>query len=522
MKLDKKFMLITIFLIVLMSVASLASPILLNFLNSSDNGLSESKILILFLVMIFSLSIELILILIREKFSENYNIENFKKMINSYFKLNYDTIIEQGPTNLIERIIIAVNSVYMFMTGDYIKIWSSIFIMCGILLLTCFNNIYVGLIMFFMLPINYFGFRMLNKELMNRSKVMQEATSLGWQKIISIFNQTDYIKQSYSYVELIKQLNPTLKNIYGSMASVNILAQTASSLIHGLNYIAKTMIVVLVSLDVFENKNGFFSLIMFTIIIPIYFENVQLITRANLNKRDMVVALDFLKSWENLYEQSGTKKIDKIESVQFDIKSLIVGEKEICCNINGKYKIGDIIWVRGDSGTGKSTLLKLLSKFRLSDKILLNGIDIRNIENSSVRKRIRYLSQEVPIIKGTLRENIFFNVPYNKSIEEDLKDSFILKSIMKNKTMDSMIDENGGNLSGGEKQKIAISRLLLDESDVLILDEITSNIDRESSFEIMKEIEKLSKDKIIFITSHDDFVKDYVNTDLVLKGKDKK
>lgn len=93
---------------------------------------------------------------------------------------------------------------------------------------------------------------------------------------------------------------------------------------------------------------------------------------------------------------------------------------------------------------------------------------------------------------------------------------------MKNKTMDSMIDENGGNLSGGEKQKIVISRLLLDESDVLILDEITSNIDRESSFEIMKEIEKLSKDKIIFITSHDDFVKDYVNTDLVLKGKDKK
>ncbi|WP_162265440.1 ATP-binding cassette domain-containing protein [Abyssisolibacter fermentans] len=152
-------------------------------------------------------------------------------------------------------------------------------------------------------------------------------------------------------------------------------------------------------------------------------------------------------------------------------------------NISGVFKKGDVVWIRGNSGCGKSTLVKLIPKFRTINRILVNNIDIRNITNKSIRKKIDYLSQDVPIIKGSLRDNLFFNKSYNAELEKELINSKLLSSIFVNKDINTLITENGANLSGGEKQKIALARCIYNKSDVLILDEVTSNIDTESAFD---------------------------------------
>lgn len=82
--------------------------------------------------------------------------------------------------------------------------------------------------------------------------------------------------------------------------------------------------------------------------------------------------------------------------------------------------------------------------------------------------------------------------------------------------MDSLIDENGTNLSGGEKQRIALARALYDDVDVIILDEVTSNIDKESAEVILKRIMSGNEQKIIFIISHDSMPESYANKILQL------
>lgn len=356
-----------------------------------------------------------------------------------------------------------------------------------------------------------FGYKLLNKELLRRSEVLQRETAAGWQKILSIIGQTDYLKQCDSYENIIEQMNPSLNRIYGTMADVNILAQSASKLLSSLNNIIQTMIIVLAVYQMLNSKIGSISLILFTILMPLYFQNLSIVTRANLNKRDMKISLEFLQEWDSKLEDDGYKDIDSIHEVNLDIDELSIKGKHLASNIKGNYKKGDIVWIKGESGTGKSTLAKLFPKFRTTDSIYINGVDIRDIKNKSLRTKVDYLSQNVPIIKGTLRENLFFNKSCDSDLEEMLKNEPILQSILRTKSMDTLIEEGGANLSGGEKQKIAIARSLYDESDLLILDEVTSNIDKESSEDIMNRILKSSQDRIVFIISHDSLPEKYAS-----------
>ena len=125
--------------------------------------------------------------------------------------------------------------------------------------------------------------------------------------------------------------------------------------------------------------------------------------------------------------------------------------------------------------------MKLLLKYRQENSIYVNHIDIKSIENSCLKNNLSYLSQDVPIINGNLRENFFFNKSYSSDLEDKIKNEPFLSSILKNKDMDSIIGDHGANLSGGERQKISVARILYDQKDLLILDEITSNIDDKSA-----------------------------------------
>lgn len=512
----RKFFIIMLFLVLCGSFMSLLSPVMLNIWMSDEVGFTSRRIAILLIILICSLILDLLFTWGREKFAKGFNISNCQSILSKYFQLSYDKINEEGPTNLIERIGQAVNNIYFFMTGDFIKIWSSIIIMIAVLVMLGYQNIFVAIGMIMMIPINYLGYRALNKELSNRSLKLQEDSAIGWQQIISVVGQTDYLKQSDSYNNILYQLKPTLDKIYSSMADVNVFAKCASKLLSSINNIVQIMIMVLAVYQFISKESSPVTLILYSILLPLYFSNLSTITNANLSKQDMIVSNDFLKELDKNRESDGIKSIETIDTIDFSIDHLVINNTHLASNINGHFEKGDVVWVQGASGTGKSTLMKLIPKFRMTNTIYFNGEDIRNITNSSVRNRINYLAQSVPIINGTLRDNIFFNKQYDKNIEEKLISDPILKTIFRDKNFDTQISDGGSNLSGGEKQKIAFARALYDEVDVMILDEITSNIDKESANEIMNRLIEDKCNRITFIISHDDLPKNYSNKILLL------
>ena len=278
------FFCIMIFLATITSITTLLAPILVNVWSDNLEILNREKIFIILAVLILSLIIKTVTILIREHFAKNFNIGNFKMMVSKYFKLDYDIIVEKGPTNLIERMIMATNSIYIYMTGDNINIWSSSLIITFSLFLVGIKNLNIFLIMLLAIPINYLGFKSINKILEEKSKNMQIATSSGWQKIMSITKHTDYLKQFDDHNLIIDNMEPTLNHIYKSMADINIFAQSSSNFIFSLNEIFKIAIMILTIVSFSKNISSYGDLILITLVVPIYFQNISTITNSNLNK----------------------------------------------------------------------------------------------------------------------------------------------------------------------------------------------------------------------------------------------
>ena len=118
------------------------------------------------------------------------------------------------------------------------------------------------------------------------------------------------------------------------------------------------------------------------------------------------------------------------------------------------------------------------------------------------------------IIKGSVRDNLLFGKEYLGIEDAQLQKISLLSSVLSNKTLDDEILEGGANLSGGEKQKIAIVRALLSDPEILILDEVCSNIDRQTSDEIYDMLKSEKERRITIIISHDDLPEDFVNVDI--------
>lgn len=514
----RKFFVTMLIIIFIISITSMISPFLIQLWSRDSIGLTSNRILIIFIILLFSLGVQIFFIYLRERFAKDFNIRNCTELLKKYMNLKYDTINDEGPKKLTEKISISVNSFYNYYTNQAINLWSSILTIILILGLIFYNNILIGVLLVILLPINYLGYRSLNNKLVTKSKALTEATSSGWQGINSVVGQVDYIKQLDSHNVIINNIEPFISKIYTAMADINIFAQTVSRILGALNSISGTMITTIVVFRVIQNGDSPLTLVLYTMLLPIYFMQLDNITCVNLNKRDVTVANDFVNFLNENKEPDGVKNIKYINKITFNIPKLEIKGKTLTYGINGVYTKGDIVWVKGMSGTGKSTLLKLIPKFRIANDIIINGnININNIKNSSVRSHIDYLSQNVPVIRGTVRDNLFLGKSYNSEIEKLLIDDSILKSLWKNKTMDSMILENGSNLSGGEKQKIAVARSLYSQCGVIILDEITSNIDKETADLIYERITENSIDKIIFIISHDDLPSKYSNKIILLE-----
>lgn len=217
------------------AMTSLVVPFLLSFWAKTDAEMNLKRFFIVISVLVLMFLLKTAIIFLRENFAKHFNIKNAKTIIEKILRLKYDAIISQGNMNLVERMAQAVNNMYIYMTGDAVRIWSSIISTIIILIAIFFDNFIIGLILLVLIPINYLGYKSLNSELKKRSQVMQTSTATGFQEILSVVNQTDYLKQCPDYDIVLSQLRPALDKIYGSMAQVNKYAQTSSSFISSLN-----------------------------------------------------------------------------------------------------------------------------------------------------------------------------------------------------------------------------------------------------------------------------------------------
>lgn len=217
---------------------------------------------------------------------------------------------------------------------------------------------------------------------------------------------------------------------------------------------------------------------------------------------------------ENIFqleqEENGEELLTKIDTISVnqlavrDDKNFIFKGKDV------ELKKGNIYLLYGENGTGKSTFIETLTGVleAAEGNILYNGVDISKLNMYEIRRKLVAITEQEPMLQdGTIRENLLYGLNREK---EEIEDETGLLEFVKRKPegMNTYVSNRNTNLSGGEKQKIAVCRSMLKGADILILDEPTSAMDDISVKRIVEKIKSFKEDHIIIVISHDSRLKD--------------
>ncbi len=281
-------------------------------------------------------------------------------------------------------------------------------------------------------------------------------------------------------------------------------------------------------------KNNFSDFIF----ILIYSFGSYLVIKDNLNLSSLIVFQTFTNYFlssvfriQNVLEEYSTYKVskDRIEELfligeenfnhnyfylSYDLKGNIefnnlnykLGNKYLFKDLNLVIKENEKILLSGESGTGKSTLVKILMRYINIDfgMVKIKDIDINHYHLENIRKNITYVSSNEYLFNDTIKNNISLYKDYQDEEIENVCKICYVDDIIKGKDtgLNTMIEENGFNLSNGERQRIILARSILKESSIYIFDEALGQIDINKEKKILESIFKYLNNKIVIVISH--------------------
>lgn len=200
------------------------------------------------------------------------------------------------------------------------------------------------------------------------------------------------------------------------------------------------------------------------------------------------------------------------------------GEKTVLNDISATFKKHELISIVGESGCGKSTLASLLCGTTKGyiGSITIGGVEIKDIDEKTLMNNITAVNFNSYIFAGTVRENMLIadKSASDEKMIEALKMVNLWSFLSEQDGLDTKLNQQGSNFSGGQRQRLAIARALLHNTPIYVFDEVTSNIDAESENDIMTVIHNMAKIKTVILISHR--LENVVGSDKILlldKGK---
>lgn len=185
--------------------------------------------------------------------------------------------------------------------------------------------------------------------------------------------------------------------------------------------------------------------------------------------------------------------------------------KPIISSFSYDFSKGNLYAVTGHNGAGKTTLTKLMIGLYIDERsgnIAINGIPMRELDMVHIRKNLVGYAEQDPLL---IEDSICYNLTYQEYNEdasfrkrlEELAPILDMERFLDEKTLSFRVNEENNNLSGGEKQKLAILKVLLKDPDVMIFDEPTSALDKETKSRFIRYLSRLKENKIIIVVTHD-------------------
>jgi ATP-binding cassette subfamily B protein len=416
----------------------------------------------------------------------------------------------------------------------FTQLFTGVLTIIGTLVLMCVLNWIIALVVFFITPLSLFVAKFIASRTYSlfkkTSSIRGEQTAfidemIGNLKVVHVFNREDENQEKFD------EINERL-----TKASLNSIFY--SSLTNPCTRFVNSVVYAAVALS------GALTLI-YPSILPVAFsigKLTSLLSYSNQYTKPFNEISGVITELQNAIACAGRiyELIDEpaqipdsvdakeIESVKGDVNFKNIEfsyepDKKLIENLNISAKAGQRIAIVGPTGCGKTTLINLLMRFYdpISGEITVDGEDILNVTRKSLRKCYGMVLQDTWLKSGTIRENITIGKPdaTDEEVIEAAKAAYSHNFIMQLANgYDTVISEDGGNLSQGQKQLLCITRIMLCLPPMLILDEATSSIDTRTEIKIQQAFAKMMEGRTSFIVAHR--LSTIKNADLILVMKD--
>lgn len=445
---------------------------------------------------------------VSQKFGRDLRVDMYEK-IQSF---SFDNIDNFDKASLVTRLTNDVNQVQMFVNG-LMRIFVKAPMLCiGSLIMAARLNLSLSVIFVIIIPLvvaiivlnmkmGYPNFRKIQKSLDNVNSNIREY--LSGVRVVKAFNRFKYEEARFS-----KKNDELFDVSTKAMKTIAIFSPTITTTVN-------IGIIAVLWLGNIKINNGsiqvgavmafinYMTQILSSLMTMTFVFNM--FVRARASSERIVEVFDQEPTIENRNEDVEQGELQIIfEDVSFTYKG---GVREAALkNINLNINSGEFLGIIGSTGSGKSTLVKLLLRFYdvTKGKIKINGVDIKNISMESLRNRISIVPQAALLFTGSIVENIRWGKA-DADMEEVINAASLAQAhdfiLSQAQGYDTRLGQGGVNLSGGQKQRISIARALIKKPQILILDDSTSAVDVTTEKKIKEGLKKFSEDLVTIIIS---------------------
>ena len=513
-----KYALIAFGFCVLSEIISLISPRLMQYI--IDTVIPQRNMHTIIISILIFVSIPLLHICVKSIFNyftivfarnkgNEYAIQLMEKIIHQPLRF-FDT---HNSIELLTESGRELSNLLLFYIKDVPSYYSAILSSIIIFIILCSYHPVIGVFQILFLPLSIIPVRFIHLKLEGLVNSVIEKNAKNNQLKADMFKNIDYIKSNNLeafYINQIKKNNDGIVSVWGSVASMESLAGVwingfMTTLFTGLSF------GIVALLMMYTTKLTVGTIVSVVSYCELLYSYLHTIFSTEIEKGKFKGEFTKTKElFELEYDISANQHPFSMErAIRFEQVNFQYTNTPILKNLTLELQSHKWTVILGESGVGKSTILKLIEKFytEYEGKIMVDDISLKDIDSHDLRNQVAYLSQSPSLFPGSIRSNLIVNddkmaddVLWNALETVNLKD-YVLSL---DDALDTDIYEAGKIMSTGQKQRLCIARALLRKVEIYLLDEITSNVDRENTQLILSYFKELSKDgKTIISVTHD-------------------
>lgn len=414
--------------------------------------------------------------------------------------------------DIIGRVINDIDLIAAGLLQSFTSLFTGVATIVGTIIIMCLINLSIAIVVIVLTPLSLLVASLIVKRTHIYFKEQLELRGemngyieemIGNQRIIKAFNYEQMNEERFKEVNQRMHVSGVKSQFYGAL--INPTTRIVNSLVYGAVGVFGAISVL----------NGSFTVGLLSSFLTYANQYTKPFNEISSVMTEMQTALAASQRVFNLLDEPVEKPVSNPQNVE--IMEGNVSLKNVYFSYDPKVSLienlslealpGQTIAIVGKTGCGKTTLINLLMRFydQNSGSIMVDNVNTLDMERDYLRRMYGMVLQESWIFKGTIKENI----AYGKSDATDeqiiaaAKKARVHKFIMKQpEGYDTMIDEDGGNISQGQQQLICIARIMLTKPPMLILDEATSSIDTRTELQIQEAFETMMKGRTTFIVAH--------------------